>query len=347
MKHIQALLLLSLLLLVSAGNIYSQKNDNTELRDKYKQAKTLFDEGKADKALDVLRPHLRKIKQKNASKELRAKLNRMAALSHIILKNEDSALIYVKHLLSIYPDYVEKNKEDYDFQRLHSFMGRYTTHPGLIVGFVAGINTCRPFEPPVESSYSLFDGEGNTEIDYKVGGGYYYGIAVENFFTQRFSATASINISKMGYTLQTNNETMGKFTDKQSFSNIELPLFIKYSLFSRWGTQINVEIGGAVSVLSKAVRSETENTNGMYKLNWGEGLGFGISHSFGKFMIAVDAKYIVWNRQVNNPDSRFLFNDNSDIFIHKFYDIADDIKIRNAQFEIKGYYTLNYNVQKK
>lgn len=136
-KNIRIISLCLMILLIKPFCVSSQTTDCSV---NYEKALLLYNSGMADSALSIIKPCLGNNDALNKiSKETRARIFRLAALSCIMNGNPTEAEKYARKMLINQPDYKNKPDES-DLQEFRLMLDKITPQPSLRIGLTAGIN---------------------------------------------------------------------------------------------------------------------------------------------------------------------------------------------------------------
>jgi len=327
--------------------------------DKYESALELYNFGMVDSALSTLKPCLEnKQELKQLSKENSANIYRLAALSAIMMGNPDEADKYITGLLQYQPDYGEKFRED-DLQEFRLILLDKSTHPSLMFGIRAGINT-----PFLELDKYYTDPEKNgASHELEPSMGFQIALSAEKAFTRSFSVEAGAGITGIQFDYKVGGSTYETYSYKQKISYLEFPvlaryyfapnssikpylqggLIVKFSLFARersedYGNYWLTEDDNSGRILA-TFRTDMENI--------GLIAGGGVSYDLKHISIRADIRYA---HHFNSSSRLAKFDDISgyeDIPASEEFGYTDDINlisINDLQISLGLVYYLKYKV---
>ena len=190
MKRINRTFVISLIVLTFLqSEIFAQIEDCSL---NYEKALLLYNSGMADSALRIMKPCIEnKEMLKNISKETRARIYRLAALSGIMTNNPEEAEKFARKLLINEPDYKDK-KNDEDLNEFRLLLDKITPKPSLRLGAAAGlnipfINLQRKFSNvALQSEKNSFDGIP----------GFQFGLIGEKVLTKYISLEAGVGLTQ-------------------------------------------------------------------------------------------------------------------------------------------------------
>jgi len=327
--------------------------------DAYERALELYQIGMTDSALNTLKPCLEnKQELKQLSKENVANIYRLAALSAILMGNPDEADIYITQLLQYQPDYGENFRED-DLQEFRLILLDKSTHPSLMIGIRAGINT-----PFIELEKYYTDPEkngGSHELAKSTG--FQIAFSGEKVFTPSFSVEVGAGITGIQFDYKVSAPRYETNSYQQKISYLEFPvlgryyfapnssikpylqggLIVKFSLFARersedYGNYWLTEDENSGHILA-TFRTDMENI--------GLVAGGGVSYDLKNISIRADIRYA---HHFNSSSRLAKFDDISgyeDIPASEEFGYTDDINlitINDLQISLGLVYYLKYKV---
>ena len=195
----------------------------------YEKASLLYNSGMADSALRIMRPCIdNKEMMKNISKETRARIYRLAAMSDIMTDNPEEAEKYARMMLINEPDYKDK-KNDEDLTEFRLLLDKITPKPSLRLGVSAGVNI--PFvklqgkfsNVALQSEENSFDGIP----------GYQFGIIGEKVLTKYISLEAGAGLTQVTFNYNISGVFISPYTPvkymyEQKIKWIEIPVSARY-----------------------------------------------------------------------------------------------------------------------
>jgi hypothetical protein len=317
----------------------------------------------ADSALNVIKPCLGNNDALNKiSKETRARIFRLAALSSIMTGNPGEAEKYARKMLINQPDYKNKPDES-DLQEFRLMLDKITPQPSLRIGLTAGINI--PFVK-LQREYTNYDlNLGKYSLKGKLG--YQFGIIGEKMLTKSISieAGAAINQVMFDYTVYGINVTTSQSFENlynQKISWIEVPVSAKY-YFNLKSFKPYLEAGITGRVLINSM--EKSGTYGRYWFtnssnsdkilttfladfeNFGILLGGGACYDFSKFSIRLGFRYNYYLKNSGTSSDFDNVTGYDDIGPGEKFHYTDDINLVNLkhmQVSVGILYNLSYKV---
>lgn len=359
-KNIRIISICFMALLIKPLCVYSQTTDCSV---NYERSLLLYNSGMADSALSVMRPCLENNEALNKiSKETRARIFRIAALSSIMNGNPSEAEKYARKMLINQPGY-KNNPDESDLQEFRLMLDRITPQPSLRIGLTAGINI--PFVK-LQKEYTNYELQ-SANYTLKGSVGYQFGLIGEKAFTKNLSLEAGVGISQVmfNYTVSGVNASTFqalKISYDQKINWFEVPVLAKY-YFSIRSFKPYLEAGISGRLFLNSMKKSADfgrywftNSSASDKIlttfltdfeNFGILAGGGICYDLKKFSIRLDARY---NYYLKNSAVSSNFND-IDGYVNigpgeEFY-YTDDINLvslKLVQFSIGFLYNLSYKV---
>jgi len=202
-------------------NIFAQEND---LSYAYYNATNLYNTGKIDSAYSILSESLKnKQLYKKTSKNTKASIYRLTALSSILLENHDNARYYVKRMLACRPYYRDNFREG-DLLEFRSLVEEYTVLPRVVIG--AGVFTDYSkisLEKNLTSHTEAYIPKISDITEY--GGGF----SIEDALTKRLSVGIGINLFRVSFSYE--GAIIPLSADNVfdlKFRYIETPVYLNY-----------------------------------------------------------------------------------------------------------------------
>lgn len=317
----------------------------------------------ADSALSVMRPCLENNDALNKiSKETRARIFRIAALSSIMNGNPAEAEKFARRMLINQPGY-KNNPDESDLQEFRLMLDKIAPQPSLRIGINGGINI--PFIK-LQKEYSNYEIQsGNYSVKGSIG--YQFGIIGEKSFTRNISLEAGVGISQVmfNYTISgmdvSTFQTVKNLYD-QKVNWIEVPVSAKYYFnLSSFKPYFEAGITGRLLINSMEKSGAfgrywfTNSSNSDRILttflgdfeNFGILLGGGACYDFSKFSIRLGVRY---NYYLKNSGASSNFDNVTgygDIGLGEKFHYTDDINLvnlTNLQVSVGVLYNLSYKV---
>jgi hypothetical protein len=316
---------------------------------------------------------------KKVKKEIRANIYQWMVLSLNELDKPGMADIYIKRLVGF------RHREgigDYWLSIRDSAKDRYYVAPRLLVGLKLGTNftVAAPF-----NSFSIFEpaydtGEDNYEKKYDFHfnhcRGAQLGIIVEYALSKNLSICVQPVFSMLKFQYEDNrhikhNVQMNEnnidsitmdATSRQALYYIEMPLLLKYRL-GRTKLKPYIQIGGFLSTMISARKAMTirfteiigESPGGgttlvegipvkkhLTRSSMGFCLGAGIDYDAGNLRLGIEINYKHLLGNIVNEDLRY----DNDIALG-YYDMPDDIALRNVEISLKVLLPISFKVFEK
>jgi len=374
-------ILLVLIVFLGLGHlVFAQYCSN-----QYQEALNLYNEGRIDQALEALDSclqHPRLLRQ--ASKTTRMEILKLAADAHILLDEHQSALDNIYDLLSKQPFYNAEDHPD-DLVLFSAAIDTLRANPKWIIGVRAGLNSTlvkreqsysvlefNQFEPVRNYNDNLFE-----VGDIRETLGFQFAFLIEYvFWSKHLSMSTEPGFSKIRYEYSIAYEDLrNAFAATQKLNYFDLPFLIKSRFLLKNSFQPYVQVGFSNRFLMSANREisstfrpsstgsailtrQTPETpvsslmnDYIYGLIFGGGVNWDWKIERNVFLrnsaLSLDIRYLTGLRNANNPEKRFLNNNLSDAFLYEFYDVTDDIKLRNWEISLMFRYHLQYHVFKR
>jgi len=354
---------ISICLIVLVTIPFCVSAQTTDCSVNYEKALLLYNSGMADSALSVLKPCLGNKEALNKiSKETRARIFRIAALSSIMNGNPGDAEKYTREMLINQPDY-KYNQNEGDLAEFGLILDKISPQPSLRFGITGGINI--PFLK-LGKNYSNYDIQSG---EYSLNGtiGYQFGIIGEKMLTKSVSLEAGAGISLVNFDYNVKGTDNLTFQDvnylyNQNITWVEIPVIAKY-YFNLKSFRPYVE-GGITGrfLLNSMEKSDTYGrywfTNSSNSDNilttfltdfeyFGILLGGGACYDFNKFSLRLDIRY---NYYLKNSSVSSEFDNvggYDDIGSGEKFHYTDDINLINMsclQISVGFLYNLRYKV---
>jgi len=329
----------------------------------YERALLLYNSGMADSALRIMRPCIEnKEMLKNISKETRARIYRLAALSGIMTGNPEEAEKYARKMLINEPDYKDRqNKEDLTEFRL--LLDKITPKPSLRLGVAAGVNI--PFVKlqrkfsniALQSEQNSFDGIP----------GFQFGIIGEKVLTKNISLEAGAGLNRVTFNYNISGVLISPYTPikymyEQKIKWIEVPVSAKYYFGQKYFRPF---LEGGITgrlLLNSMEKSKafgrywfTNSPNSEKILttfltdfeNFGILAGGGACYDLKKFSLRLDVRYNYFIKNSGSSSKLDNVTGYDDITPDEKFHYSDDINLidlKQLQFSVGFLYNLNYRV---
>ena len=329
----------------------------------YEKALLLYNSGMADSALSVVKPCVENNEALNKiSKDTRARIFRLAALSSIMTGNPTEAEKYARKMLIYQPDYKNKQNEG-DLMEFRLMLDKITPQPSLRIGITAGANI--PFVK-LQGKYSNYDLQ-TGEYSLKGSFGYQFGIIGEKVLTKNISLEAGAGISRVNFNYSITGMDILSYQNMQyrydqKITWAEVPVIARY-YFNLKSFRPYLEGGITGRLLLNSMEKSgafgrywfTNSSNSDKILttvitdveNIGILLGGGACYDFNKFSLRLDIRY---NHYLKNSGSSSKFDNVAgydDIAPNEKFHYTDDINLvnlRHLQVSVGFLYNLNYKV---
>lgn len=350
----------------------SEKSEKARLYEKFRglvqKMEEAYDDGDLNRVIELYNKNCRKDKSakpgeekkefKKLKKEIRATIYQWVALSYIALDRPELADTYLKKLLVIRHD---EGIGDYWLPIRNIAKNKYYVAPRWLVGIKGGTNftvtypgdrfdTLTPaFDPP----------EGAYQKDYVFNlthsRGTQAGIIVEYALTKNLSACVQPTIGSLRFQYKNNFEWQGEdgseaitgeFVHNQRLKYIEIPVLIRYR-FLKAKLKAYAQIGGFYRIMTVTNKSidatiregdfkAKEQVRGINiekqitRSNIGLLVGAAVGYDTGRVRLELEGNYKISFNNIVNGNQRF----GNDELIFGYYDIFDDIKIRNWELSL-------------
>lgn len=366
---------------------YSLGGQAQDCLSRFQRAQDLYIDGRIDAVLDELDTCLsnpKLIRKLNSSTQV--ELYKLAANAHILLDQPDEALKDIHQILAERPFYDNRAYPD-DLIMFSAAVDTLRADPEWFIGFRGGLNTTlvKPeknfsvldFDDVVTKrtyAESLLDQE-ISEIKQILG--FQFSLVLEYVFWSKHSSVAiEPGFSQLRYEYGiAYPELNNSFLAIQKISYFDLPILLKYRFLVKKAFQPYAQAGfsnrfliGANKEISSRFRpSSTSSTiisrktpetpvsslmhNYIYSLVFGVGINWNWGIEDNRWLrnssLSLDFRYITALENANDPARRFWNNNLSDAFLFEFYDVADDIKLRNWEVSLILKHALSYKVFKR
>lgn len=365
------------------ADIYLKKLRNTSksklneiFKDVEQKIKEYFDDGKLNHVTDEYEKYCRKdgkskacqeIKSfKKAPRDIRADIYQWIVLSYDALARTKLRDIYLKKLLAV---------------RLNPGIGKrwrsignsieenYIVAPRLMIGGKFGVNLTTVHSgnrysiiEPATLTYSYHK---DYIFSFTHSRGTQPGIIVEYAFTKNLSVSIQPTYIDLRFQYKSNLKRTGidnsitlNYTHRQKLDYAEIPVLLKYH-FLKGRLKPYLQIGlfyHRIMFANKTLRTdslpeipgfneETEvnikNLTNLY--NWGPWVGVGIGYDTGPFQLGIELNYKHGFRNIVNEDHRY----ENQLLVFGYYDVFDDIKIRNWDLSLKVLLPISFKAFRK
>ena len=351
MKKIYLLAVLWLLFALGADAQDTTKSNNKAMvKIKYEQATTAYDVGDLDKSTDLLQEIIySKQLMKAATKQQKADIMRLGAMTSLYIKELDKADMYIKEILKYQPEYKIENINNADLTTIKIKLDKLYATPKLSVGIGVGTNTTRVNDTKSYSlmEYNIYDGK----IYKNTVGASSYFAGFEYTLIPLLSVTGGIKYSTNEYEYilpQISDERIST----QTLNYIQIPVNLRFNVLPERKICPYFQAGVAVKYLSSAERSVSSTKTPMddfYKnTDYGVSAGGGIKFHLNSYIIiCADMSYYQGLQQINKSDNRFVAGPPGQEFLFRYYDVMDDIKLNNISLSLSLSYAINHQVFRK
>ena len=210
----------------------------------YNQAQNLYNQGKVDSVLIILKPCLsnRRLLKRTPS-NVRTDIYKLAANASILLDNPDSAKYYIDKFLAEKPFYAE-SPDDNDLIGFKAAVDTTLVHASWLIGLRSGFNltivdpikrfSVLEFDGPVpRRNYTteFFDFDDFGFLDYREILAYQIGLVLERvIFSPKTSISLEPTFTKLKFEYDINYPELDDltFNYSQKVSHLMLPLIAKY-----------------------------------------------------------------------------------------------------------------------
>lgn len=359
MKQLRVIYIVALLLSVLAVRAQEETEEPEEeltANERYSIAEDLFIRGKTDSVMVILRPALTMKSLRKMNKGTRSNICRLAVRTSLLLDKTEDARLYTKRLLTFEPDY-EFNVSD-DYRKFKILLESMQIVPRFMLGVKLGGNTSFV---SVLKEYQFYEigevvnGEfinahpsGSYKNSYK---GFQLGLSASYSLTKSmylvfepvFSQHTFDYSIDYGPILQIDNNNFSV-----TLSYFDLPLGVRnyFLLNQTWRPYI---AAGAywrqlASAGKEAQNASADITDLLNSSDYGYWVGGGISYTQKKYSVNLDVIYASGMNLVNHTDRRYVFDQQTDLFMFKNGDLADDIKLRDIQVSLSFVIFLSHKV---
>jgi len=331
-------LIFALLMLIFSLGAWAQKIETTKFKAALTAAKTFYNEGQADSTIEALSPYLSNLDLTFQDKDQKMEVYRLAALSYILLEQDEKAEKYIKQLVRLEPNYEKTRRETDDFQKFYQIMNRFIAIPQYTIGAKYSTNTAFIREVAM---YQIFTEEDVAK--YQSGTGLNFGISAQYYFRSRLGINADLQNTYSRFSKSISGENnRTEFT----ISQIEVPLMLRFYLLKKKYFTPYFELGGYTSFLVTAKQkyeiNKWEIRNSMNFFSYGPVTGAGLSINVNLISLNAALRYYQGVKPINNPKHRFYFDGSTDFLLHKQYSLMDDIELSKLQLEFGLSFSLSY-----
>ncbi len=352
MKKTILLIVFSLLFIFIRAQEGTKKTGKAEMRMKYEQASKAYQVGDMDKSIEILEEIIYSNRlMKAANKQQRAEVMRLAAMTALYKKRTDLADKYIKKILMYQPSYKIDNVNTNDLIAIKAKLEKLYAVPKLSVGVGVGTNTTF-IERTDEQTLMNHDAGEDSKYKNTIG-------AISLFATFEYALMPVLSFSgKLSYTNNKYKYLLPIISDDrkdtafQTLNYIQLPLTARFGVFSSRKISPYIQGGATFKYLSSSERlvNDTKSPMNEYYKTFDIGLlaGGGVKLYLSKFAILnIEVLYYHGFNEINNSENRFLSGPAGDEFLFQYYDVMDNIKLRNMSLSLSLSYAINHKVFRK
>ncbi len=317
-----------LVVILVIGNIsFAQK----KCKDVLTRTDKLFQEGQIQEAVKTCEPCMGSLK----SDEEKFEAYRLLGISYLFLGKKQKATQYAEMMIYLKPDYNKyPNIDPVEFTQLIS---KYELKEIIFGGIKTGVNYATP---SILKSYSTY----NTTSTYYQTTGYQFGAFAEYYFKPNMVFGADLAFSGMSISQDVQNAggVSQKYNEAQQYimflpyANFYLDLRNGLRVYSGAGIGVNYMVSAMVNLETKnevtgvATLNTKDALDERYRAQYFSSIKVGIGYPMGKGYIGLDCSYMLYFRNLINPDMRY---DDLDFIFSNQY-INDDIKLSVFAFNL-------------
>lgn len=318
-------------------------------------AQNLYNLGRIDSTLQILRYQFSKESSfHQLSSTNQAKFYRLAAHAYTLSDKPDTAEIYLRKMLKIWPNYKENQSQEEDLERFNLAVDNLYALPLLQVGIKLGTTytqatSNKQYSPIVTTS-------NNPIVKLSASLSYQFHFSLEYDFWKYFSVSLEPGVSNLQYNYSKTYNSEETAEDAIEYDEelryVDLGCFFNFKLFPYSKNRILLSAGVSESLLISSEKSISSSNTSASTVNFlnSTNLAFlgriGYRHRFSKYSIGMDLSYVHYMDQINNPKHRFINDPQAASITYSHYSIPDDITFKNIHANISLNYFLSYKVYK-
>ena len=369
------------------GDVYLRKLSKSQLNEAFREIasemKEAYDNGNLNDVINLYKKYCcksdkEKMVFKRVEEDIRVDIYRLAALSYDDLDETGARDNYLKKILDLRP-HMESGIYRPSWREM--VKNKYIVLPRLLLGFNGGANMTIPHP---YKSYSILgpaasSGWNSYSKDYSYNLAHLWGAHLAGVIEYTLTKNFSINmqISAVSLTFRYENDLKWEsgggrisqnFIHRHRLYYIEMPLFLKYRFVEFGGIKAKLkpylQIGGFLRILEfahKSIDSSLETGSGppdedtkvfylkdlISRINSGFCMGAGISYDT-KFMgfpfrLEFGFNYKHGLNNIVDKDQRYK----PENLVFGYYDVFDDIKLRNWDLSFKILVPMSFKAFKR
>lgn len=376
------MLFLAFLLLATCPGMMRAGVKSNELNDRYRniaeKMKELYEGGELYQVIDLYKKQCceagaetgewkagkEKKEFKKVKKEIRADIYQPLALSLIALHRPELGEIYIRKILVLRRD---EGTGKYWLSIREIARNRYYVAPRFLVGVNLGVNftfvhpgerymVLVPVDPGKIDSYQK-----DYSFNLSDSRGTQYGLVLEYALTKHLSITIQPAFSSMKFRYKnrfTREDETGQtattldYTHRHKLGYLEIPLLFKYR-FIKPKFKPYLQVGVYYSMLQTAIKTLNavslpdqeyreqaivDIKQLLTRSNLGIRVGLGVDYDIGDFRLQVEANYKFGFNNIVDKANRF----GNEQLMFAFYDVFDDMKLRNWELSVKLLLPISY-----
>lgn len=312
--------------------------------EQYRRAFKLYEAARIDTALRVLEG----IKEHSnsfgvSSRDTKADVYRLAALSYLLLDSIDDARENIKKMLENRPFYKEDNVVDDDLPRFVDALDTLIASPQSYVGLKLGLNQS---QMQIIKRYSLLNTDEQLDISQRLAlnVGICAAWAISKHFSLAFEPEFFQSKSKL-----TSVTSLARWESLQTINYISLPVSFRANVFfNNRKTMPYLELGGYYSFLvganQKIDNEEVPIDLFMKQTNYGLLLGAGFIQYFKKFGLGCNLRYQRNWGLSNDASKRYLSTQSSNDLMYRYFQLSNDVQLSSFVFSLMFVYNISYKV---
>ncbi len=305
---------------------------------------------------------------KKVKKDIRAEIYHSLALSLIALDRPKLGDVYIKKILVLRRD---EGTGKYWLSIRETAKNKYYVAPRLLIGLNAGANftTAHP-----QKRYSILNSK--TEIDgtsyqkdyvfsFNHSRGTHAGIILEYVFSRNLSVSIQPEIGSMRFQYENSfirggenddgepDTTTLNYTHRQKLGCLGIPVLFKYRFPGKTKFSPYFQVGGYIRLVQSAIKTVNGISlpDGDYREEaiidmkkqfvgtaFGLQAGAGIAYDGKWYRLQIEANYKHGFTNIIDEAMRFK----NDQLLYAFYDVSDDIKVRNWDLSLKVLLPISY-----
>jgi hypothetical protein len=332
---------------------FAQSDDSYLIQLELNKANKLYETGRMDSAMVVLKRITSKKDFGDAGRLLKSEIFRLKALCAFYLKEDSLSTYHIDEMLVYSPFYKARESDPSEF-----LLKIKTARPlpRLSFGIRGGTNGTIA---RVEKRYSIFklnEGQASTLSEsYSVGAGLDAGLFLQYYAARFLSFSIEAELSRLSFNYSgTNNlEIVGpqRHSYRMNYDYFDVPVILGLHPLPRFLVKSSI-FGGAFYRYLGSASKQIGETNFPYTINsnrigYGLILGAAVSYDRRRTRFTLSYRFKYGFSLANNPQNRYVKTNISGIFILENYDIDNDMSLTTSSINLSIVYLSKFKVFRK